>query len=99
MGQDGALLKLADFGALKRENGDSTRSFIGTPATMAPEQALPVRQSVVGGCEYAVDYRADYYALGLLLFILLTGQPATAAQRRLGPVAGAVRPGRRGPAS
>ena len=84
VGEDGALLKLADFGALKRENGDSTRSFIGTPATMAPEQALPVRQSLAGGCEYAVDYRADYYALGLLLFILLTGQPATAAQRRLG---------------
>jgi len=84
VGQDGALLKLADFGALRRENGDSTRSFIGTPATMAPEQALPVRQSVAGGCEYAVDYRADYYALGLLLFILFTGQPATAAQRRLG---------------
>lgn len=84
VGENGALLKLADFGALKRENGDSTRSFIGTPATMAPEQALPVRQSLAGGCEYAVDYRADYYALGLLLFILLTGQPATAAQRRLG---------------
>ena len=58
VGDNGALLKLADFGALKRENGDSTRSFIGTPATMAPEQALPVRQSVAGGCEYAVDYRA-----------------------------------------
>ena len=84
VGQDGALIKLADFGALKRENGDSTRSFIGTPATMAPEQVLPVRQSVADGCEYVVDYRADYYALGLLLFILFTGQPTTAAQRRLG---------------
>ena len=84
VGDDGALLKLADFGALKRETGDSTRSFIGTPATMAPEQALPVRRAADGGCEYAVDYRADYYALGLLLFTLLTGQPATAAQRRLG---------------
>jgi serine/threonine protein kinase len=84
VGDDGALLKLADFGALKRETGDSTRSFIGTPATMAPEQALPVRRAADGGCEYAVDYRADYYALGLLLFTLLTEQPATAAQRRLG---------------
>lgn len=79
----GEQLKLADFGSLKRENGDSTRSFIGTPATMAPEQALPVHFSPEGG-EYAVDYRADYYALGLLLFSLLTRQPATAAQRRLG---------------
>ncbi len=81
--QRGEQLKLADFGSLKRENGDSTRSFIGTPATMAPEQALPVRFGPEGG-EYAVDYRADYYALGLLLFGLFTRQPATAAQRRLG---------------
>jgi serine/threonine protein kinase len=79
----GERLKLADFGSLKRENGDSTRSFIGTPATMAPEQALPVRSGPEGS-EYVVDYRADYYALGLLLFSLFTRQPATAAQRRLG---------------
>jgi len=83
VGADGARLKLADFGSLKREDGDNTRSFIGTPATMAPEQVLPARQGAEG-CEYAVDYRADYYALGLLLFALLTEQPTTAAQRRLG---------------
>ena len=83
--QRGQRLKLADFGSLKRENGDSTRSFIGTPATMAPEQALPVRFSPEGS-EYRVDYRADYYALGLLLFSLCTRQPATAAQRRLGQI-------------
>ena len=83
VGDDGARLKLADFGSLKREDGDNTRSFIGTPATMAPEQVLPVRRGAEG-CEYAVDYRADYYALGLLLFALLADQPTTAAQRRLG---------------
>ncbi|MDG4553011.1 MAG: protein kinase [Candidatus Competibacter sp.] len=83
VGDDGDLLKLADFGSLKRENGDSTRSFIGTPATMAPEQALPIDRGA-GGYEYVVDYRADYYALGLLLFSLLTEQPTTEAQRRLG---------------
>ncbi len=81
--EDGARLKLADFGSLKREDGDNTLSFIGTPATMAPEQVLPARQGAEG-YEYAVDYRADYYALGLLLFTLLTDQPTTAAQRRLG---------------
>ena len=83
VGDDGNLLKLADFGSLKRETGDSTRSFIGTPATMAPEQVLPVGQSPEG-YEYAVDYRADYYALGLLLFTLITERPSTEAQRRLG---------------
>jgi serine/threonine-protein kinase len=85
VGEDGALLKLADFGSLRREDGDSTRSFIGTPATMAPEQVLPVDQDA-SGYAYEVDFRADYYALGLLLFILLTGEPSTAAQRRLGQV-------------
>ncbi len=83
VGENGARLKLADFGSLKREDGDNTRSFIGTPATMAPEQVLPARRGAEG-CEYAVDYRADYYALGLLLFALLTNRPTTAAQRRLG---------------
>jgi len=83
VGDGGARLKLADFGSLKREDGDNTRSFVGTPATMAPEQVLPACQGVAG-CEYAVDYRADYYALGLLLFSLLADQPTTAAQRRLG---------------
>lgn len=79
----GEHLKVADFGSLKRESSDSTLSFTGTPATMAPEQALPVRFGPEGG-EYIVDYRADYYALGLLLFSLLTRQSTTAAQRRLG---------------
>lgn len=81
--QDGTLLKLADFGSLKRQDNDSTRSFIGTPATMAPEQVLPAYISPKG-YEYVVTPCADYYALGLLLFTLLTAQPATAAQRRLG---------------
>ncbi len=83
VGDGGARLKLADFGSLKREDGDNTRSFVGTPATMAPEQVLPACQGIEG-YEYAVDYRADYYALGLLLFSLLADQPTTAAQRRLG---------------
>lgn len=83
VGENGTRLKLADFGSLKREDGDNTLSLIGTPATMAPEQVLPVRRGAEG-CEYAVDYRADYYALGLLLFALLVDQPTTAAQRRLG---------------
>ena len=83
VGENGALLKLADFGSLKREDGDNTRSFMGTPATMAPEQALPIHCDAQGQCEYAVDYRADYYALGLLLFSLLTEKSTIAAQCRL----------------
>ena len=52
---EGTQLKLADFGSLKREDGDNTRSFVGTPATMAPEQVLPACWGAEG-CEYAVDH-------------------------------------------
>ncbi|MET0401213.1 MAG: serine/threonine-protein kinase, partial [Cystobacter sp.] len=58
---------LTDFGiarALAREAASSTRGAIGTPLYMAPEQ---VAGEVVGP-------RADLYAVGLLLFEMLTGQ-------------------------
>jgi len=72
-GEDGALVaKLLDFGLAKFADkgtwGDSTTltaqgSVMGTPAYMAPEQALGAR----------VDARADVYSAGVLLFELLTG--------------------------
>jgi serine/threonine protein kinase len=62
---------LLDFGLVKLLGDDgpsltSSRSMLGTPAAMAPEQmkGLPV------------DARTDVYALGLLAFHMLTGAPA-----------------------
>ena len=61
---------LTDFGLAKQESADVTMTIdgqvIGTPAYMSPEQAR--------GEGHQVDGRADVYALGAVLFELLTGE-------------------------
>ena len=59
-------LKLADFGVARLRDLGLTRvsSTIGTPAFMAPEQ-------FTGG---TLDHRADLFACGVLLFLLLSGR-------------------------
>jgi eukaryotic-like serine/threonine-protein kinase len=62
---------LLDFGLVKLLDQagpglTSSRSMLGTPAAMAPEQMRG----------QPVDARTDVYALGLLLYHMLTGQPA-----------------------
>jgi serine/threonine-protein kinase len=64
---------ITDFGIARAGEADSraTIGAIGTPAYMSPEQ-------VQGGSE--IDGRADLYALGVMLFEMLTGRmPFTGA--------------------
>lgn len=69
-GEGNALL--ADFGIVKMTGGGSNLTgtgVVGTPAYMAPEQ----------GQGMALDGRADIYALGVVIFEMLTGhQPFSA---------------------
>ena len=64
----GTTVKLADFG-IARLFGDAGHTLagtvVGTAEFMAPEQAAG----------QAVDQRADLYALGLVMFAMLTGRP------------------------
>ncbi|RMH38071.1 MAG: serine/threonine protein kinase, partial [Deltaproteobacteria bacterium] len=64
---DGGRLVLGDFGVARVREGDSlvtaTGALLGTPAFMAPEQALGD----------PVDARTDLYSLGATLYFLATG--------------------------
>lgn len=61
---------IADFGLAKREFGETSMTaagvVMGTPAYMAPEQAT--------GQSHQADARTDIYALGTMLFEMITGE-------------------------
>jgi len=65
--------KILDFGLAKNVSAQDVEqltqmgAFLGTPAYMAPEQA--------GGDPTAIDARADVYAVGAMLYEVLTGRP------------------------
>ena len=65
------VVKLADLGLARPQNRDKqltmTGSILGTPSTMAPEQFDNPDE---------VDFRADIYGVGCVLFHCLTGQAA-----------------------
>ena len=68
---DGRRVKLLDFGLAKLVLDDPRRrtnihSVLGTPRYMSPEQCRSSTQ---------IDHRSDIYALGCILFELVTGVP------------------------
>jgi hypothetical protein len=71
--------KVADFGLAKwlgQEQGQTqSGAIVGTPSYMAPEQA--------GGRSKEVGPAADVYALGAILYELLTGRPPFRAETPL----------------
>ncbi len=71
---DGLAVKILDFGACKADWGDSTatgEATVATVAYMAPEQVLGK----------GVSGAADQYALGHILYEMLSGQHAYARAR------------------
>jgi tRNA A-37 threonylcarbamoyl transferase component Bud32 len=72
---------VADFGLAKRTEGDSgmtqSGAIVGTPSYMAPEQARAEKQLTTS---------ADVYALGAILYELLTGRPPFRAATTLDTV-------------
>jgi eukaryotic-like serine/threonine-protein kinase len=76
-----ARVVITDFGIASRVEGEvrmtAAGRFAGTPAYMAPEQVVGAR----------LDTRTDVYALGLILFEMLTGRMAFEAES---PIAIAV---------
>ena len=73
------ILKLIDFGIAKLKTTQTGQSknltvagmLMGTPEYMAPEQAYSADK---------VDVRADLYAVGVMLYEMLAGQPPAEAE-------------------
>jgi len=69
--------RVMDFGLAKsidREDAQGVRAVVGTPEYLSPEQARGEKQ----------DQRTDIYALGLILYEMVTGRPVFEAESLTG---------------
>jgi hypothetical protein len=74
-------VKLLDFGIARvvgQQSFTRTGAVVGTPGYMAPEQARG---------QWAVDARADVFALGCLLYACMCGHPPFTGQHKLATLA------------
>src|SRR5258707_265958 len=67
-------VKVLDFGISKIKNSQTVQTqesaLLGTPQYMSPEQAF--------GKNKSIDQRTDVFALGAIVYEMVTGQPAFA---------------------
>lgn len=74
LGGEHDFVKVIDFGIAKVQTNDGkmtdTGALIGTPAYMSPEMAMGL----------SADPRSDVYALGAVLYFLLSGRPPFEAE-------------------
>lgn len=65
---DGGV-RLADFGTSRLRQDGPSAAYAGTASWQAPEQFFPGPSG-----DYQTDQRSDYFALGAMLFYLVTGR-------------------------